>query len=640
MLLRFRRCLQLSRKHTHPRFFSLEGEEGASHGPGTSHEPYATYHWLGRKNYEANHKRKLAANGGKGVYVGKIIELPTFIQSIDLAKKLKITLMKFSKIGRQVFSWWPQDSEKEMRKNGFENVKPLILTYEEAARIVRAQHQQAVQQNLDGTDLEPSEPDIRPKMPVVTILGHVDHGKTTLLDTLRNAKVAQSEPGLITQDTYAFQVDLGNEMIATFLDTPGHQNFFNMRSNGVFFSDLVLLVVAADEGIQAQTLESLRIAKEHSVPICAVITKTDSQKARVEKVKAQLREEGLDLVDPTVELTKQDIQKGRCYVIPISALKGTNMTLMTTTLARALGKLNLTADEAAVPEGAVVEAFKEPGGRGNVARLILRHGTLTLRDHFVCGLTHGRVRGIKDETGAALEFVTPGIAFELWGCEAIPSVGDDFFTGSKEHVADVSRARFMEFEYPFQPRILAANNGLTPDDELSDWEEGALPPTVHTKYSLLEPVAPIEDDSGSEDDGSHYYNNPQTTAVAAPVRPRTQQEAFEVVVKTNNVGSLRMLLDSFHRFNKLHASVLIRALRPSTGRVTMDDIMRASSTPSRTVFCLRTGPFGPQAVKRAEDHGVTIARFDVFHELLDAVFEPFFAGNESEEEVTTVKQEA
>lgn len=608
-------------------------------GPGTAHEPYATYDWHTiKKDYDGNHKRKLAKNAGKGVYMGKIIDLPTFVSSTDLAKKLRITLMKLSKLGRRVFPWWPQDSEKELRRNGFENIKPLILTYEEAARLVRAQHQQPLLQNLEGTDLEPSAPDVRPKMPVVAILGHVDHGKTTLLDTLRNTHVAEMEPGLITQDTYAHQVQLGNEMVATFLDTPGHQNFFNMRSNGAFFSDLVLLVVAADEGIQAQTLESLRVAKEHSVPMCVVITKTDSRRARVELVKTQLTNEGLDLVDPETELTKDDILKGRCYAIPISAKTGKNMDLMSHTLATVLERLDLRADEAAIPEGAVVEAYKEPGGRGIVARMILRQGTLMLRDHFVCGLTYGRVRGIKSETGEALESVTPGIAFELWGCEEIPSVGDDFFTGSKEYVADISRARFMEFEYPFQPRILTANDGLTPDDELSEWEEGEQPPTVHTKYRLLEPVAAVEEDSGSEDDGSQYYATPQANSP----RVRTQQqEAFEVVVKTSTVGSLRMLLDSFHRFNKLHASVLIRALKPGTGRVTMEDIVRASSTPSRTVFCLRTGPFGPQAVQRANEHGVKIIRFDVFHELLDAVFEPFFSGTDQRvERVAAIEEEA
>jgi len=134
---------------------------------------------------------------------------------------------------------------------------------------------------------------------------------------------------------------------------------------------------------------------------------------------------------------------------------------------------------------------------------------------------------------------------------------------------------------------------------------------------MFKPAAPIAEDSGSEDDGSQYY------LTASGADPRNSQ-TYEVVVKTNNVGSLRMLVDSFYRFNKLHGSLLIKALSPSTGRVTIDDIQRASGTESRTVFCLRTGPFSPHTSQRAEELGVTISSFSVFHELLDAVFEPFF----------------
>lgn len=330
------------------RFFSEFRESGT---------PFASYsNQEMRKRYEENRRKKKSRNSGLGPHAGKVVILPPFIHFKDLAKMLKTTAFKLAQIGKGQFDWWPQETQKELKTNQYSKVKELIFSFQEAAKLAKAYKRKPVLEEFDESDLAPErEEKIRSKVPVITILGHVDHGKTTLLDFLRGTRVAANEPFGITQDTYCFQVKLSERHSPTFLDTPGHQNFFNMRSNGAFFSDLVLLVVAADEGCCRQSVESLKTAQEHRVPICVAINKIDARNANVDAVKNQLEELGLILHDVTLadttELSADEMDKGHAYCVPISALKGTNIPALQQSLARTIDALHLTTDLNAVPEG-------------------------------------------------------------------------------------------------------------------------------------------------------------------------------------------------------------------------------------------------------------------------------------------------
>lgn len=601
----------------------------------------------GNKKYSENQKKKKRRNAGKGPHAGKTVSLPSFIGAKDLARKSKLTLQKLAMTGRKIFPWWPEDTRRTLKLNEYGVIKELIFTFEEASKVVNFVHRIPVHEDPDSTDLEAGAPNLQPKIPVVTILGHFNHGKTTLLDAMRGTKLAEKEPFGITQDTYSFQVQLSSTLSTTFLDTPGHQNFFNMRANGVFFSDVVLLVVAADQGCLNQTIESLKNARAHNVPVVVAINKMDAEGADLAGVRRQLQAAGLDLMGPEEELAREALTAGSAYAVPISALHGDNVPLLMSTLEKVIRVMDLRTDLNAIPAGACLEAFNEPGGRGNVARMILSEGVLRVGQHFVCGSTRGRVRGIRDEHRKQLKEVPPGQAFDLWGAQWLPDVGDDFFVATEEGSKDMAMARLMEFEYPFQTRILALNQGQTPDDELSDWESDDEAPTVHTKYSLevgqasesesendseseSEKVAAgVDSESDSDVEAEWYPNDADTPANDAPAAP------FEVVIKTNNVGALRMLLDSLYRFNKMHGRHVVKAIRATTGKVMAEDLENALTTSSKTVYCLRTGFHDKFTENKAREKGVQVRSFPVFHQLLDAVFEPIFQpeASDNDEEI-------
>ncbi|MCI5050233.1 MAG: translation initiation factor IF-2 [Rickettsiales bacterium] len=276
--------------------------------------------------------------------------------------------------------------------------------------------------------------DMKSRPPVVTVMGHVDHGKTSLLDAIRRTDVAAGEAGGITQHIGAYQIKMETGDKITFLDTPGHEAFTAMRARGAHVTDLVILVVAADDGIMPQTIEAINHAKSAEVPIIVAINKIDKPDADPEKVKNALM---------NFELIPEDFG-GDVMTIPVSALEGTGLKELEEAVLLQSEVLELTANPDAAASGTVVEAQVDKG-RGTVTDLLIQRGTLRIGDIVVAGRAYGRVRAIMDDKGRSLDVAVPSMPVEVLGLNDAPGAGDEFAVVESEKVArDITEYRIKK----------------------------------------------------------------------------------------------------------------------------------------------------------------------------------------------------
>ena len=264
-----------------------------------------------------------------------------------------------------------------------------------------------------------------PRPPVVTIMGHVDHGKTSLLDYIRKTNVVAGEAGGITQHIGAYHVTLPGDRAITFLDTPGHQAFTAMRARGAQVTDIVVLVIAADDQVMPQTVEAISHARNAGVPMVVAINKVDLPTANVQKVKQ-------DLLQQQVVLEEFG---GKVLSTAISAKKGTNMEILLDQILLQAELLDLRANPARRAGGTVLEATLDPG-KGPLATILVQTGTLRVGDNFISGKFSGRVRALFDERGKSVKEVGPSIPVQILGFEGVPSAGDNFAV-----VTDANEAR-------------------------------------------------------------------------------------------------------------------------------------------------------------------------------------------------------
>lgn len=271
----------------------------------------------------------------------------------------------------------------------------------------------------------------QPRAPIVTIMGHVDHGKTSLLDYIRKAKVAEKEYGGITQHIGAYQVNVDGKKV-TFLDTPGHEAFTAMRARGASVTDIAILVVAADDGVMPQTIEAINHAKNAEVPIIVAINKIDRPEANVQKVKQQLLEH---------ELVPTDFG-GQVEVVPVSAMTGEGVDNLLETIVLQAELMELRADAGGEVEGVVIEARLDKG-RGPVATILVESGTLKLGDYVLAGEAVGKIKAMFDFQGKPLKDAGPSTPAEILGLDQVPNAGETIkvFLDEREAKAEAERLR-------------------------------------------------------------------------------------------------------------------------------------------------------------------------------------------------------
>ncbi len=267
---------------------------------------------------------------------------------------------------------------------------------------------------LEGLEGEPDAPgSLKPRPPVVTVMGHVDHGKTSLLDALRETNVAAREAGGITQHIGAYQVDIGSGTPVTFIDTPGHEAFTSMRARGASVTDIVVLVVAADDGVKPQTVEAIRHAQAARVPIIVAINKIDKPEADPDRVKNELL--NYDLVPEEFG--------GDVLCVPVSAVKKQGLEELIEAIQLQAELLELKANPDREAHGTVIEA-KLDRGRGPVATVLVQNGTLRVGDIVVAGAHWGRVRALVDDRGRQVKSAGPSVPVEVLGLDGVPQAGD------------------------------------------------------------------------------------------------------------------------------------------------------------------------------------------------------------------------
>ena len=352
---------------------------------------------------------------------------------LEIAKKTPLTVKIPDEIG-------VGELASRMKKTGADVVKQLmklgvmaslseIIDYDTAALVamelgckVEKEVIVTIEEKLIDT-AEDKEEDLAPRAPVVVVMGHVDHGKTSLLDYIRNSQVAEGEAGGITQHIGAYQVQIKGKPI-TFLDTPGHEAFTSMRARGAMITDIAILVVAAEDGIKPQTIESINHAKAAEIPIIVAINKMDKPDANPERIKQQLTEYGLVAED----------WGGDTIVCPISAKTGMGIDNLLEMVALTAEVAELKANPNRAASGAVVEARLDKG-RGPIATLLVQNGTLHQGDIIIAGTAVGRVRAMMSDKGQKLTTAGPSVPVEITGLGEVPEAGAHFNAVADERLA-------------------------------------------------------------------------------------------------------------------------------------------------------------------------------------------------------------
>jgi translation initiation factor IF-2 len=470
----------------------------------------------------------------------------------DLAEKLEIRAKDLISrlLARGVFATINQtlDAELASEMARFFGADTNVITFEE----------QTAKEIDAAASSEDSAPETSVRPPVVTIMGHVDHGKTTLLDSIRASSVAEGEAGGITQHIGAYKVRIadkdspayGREIV--FLDTPGHEAFTRMRSRGAKATDIVVLVVAADDGVMPQTVEAIDHAHAAEVPIIVAVNKIDKPDALPDRVKKQLADRGL----------VPEEWGGKTVFVDVSAKQKTNLNLLLEMicLVADLAELKATPERAAT--GVVLEA-KLDRGRGPVATVLVQNGTLNAGDNFVVGNVYGKVRAMFDDRGAQLKTAPPSTPVEILGMESLPQAGDQFVV-----VADRDKARGIS-EYREQKAREAA---LAKSSRVS-----------------LEGLAEQIKTAGSKE--------------------------LNIILKGDVQGSVEVITDLLGKLS--NDKVRLKLLRSGVGAITETDVLLASAS-NAIIIGFNVRP-ERKAQELAEQEKVDIRLHSIIYELQDEI---------------------
>ncbi|MEM8602966.1 MAG: translation initiation factor IF-2 [Cyanobacteria bacterium P01_H01_bin.121] len=407
---------------------------------------------------------------------------------------------------------------------------------------------------LDVTDLE----NLQRRPPVVTVMGHVDHGKTTLLDSIRQAKVAQGEAGGITQHIGAYHVDVehnGAQQQVVFLDTPGHEAFTAMRARGTRVTDIAILVVAADDGVRPQTIEAISHAKAAEVPIIVAINKIDKEGAQPERVQQELTEHGLVPED----------WGGDTVMVPVSAIRGENLDTLLDMILLVSEVEELSANPDRPAKGTIIEAHLDKA-RGPVATLLVQNGTLRVGDIVVAGAVLGKVRAMIDDQGQRVESASPSFAVEILGLGEVPEAGDEF-----EAFLDEKEARTLA-----DKRAQARR-------------------TIRLQQQLSARRVTLSSLSAQAQEG--------------------ELKELNLILKADVQGSLEAILGSLGQLPQ--GEVQLRTLLAAPGEVTETDVDLAAASGALILGFNTTLASG--ARRAADEAGVDVREYDIIYKLLEDV---------------------
>jgi translation initiation factor IF-2 len=486
----------------------------------------------------------------------KVIQMKPPIQVRDLATRLNLKPFQLihELMEMNVFATLNQNIEEAVAKKICEKRGFVFLA--EKRKEGGGVHKVAPVVEPPKAKAVPSA-NLKPRPPIVTFMGHVDHGKTSLLDAIRRAKVAAGEAGGITQHIGAYTVQRNNHSI-TFLDTPGHEAFTAMRARGANVTDIVVLVVAADDGIKPQTLEALRHAQAAKVTIMVAINKVDLPNANLDKVKGQLQELGL----------APEEWGGQTVVCEVSATKGTGIEKLLEMIALQSEVLELRADPTGNARARVIETQIETG-RGPTATVLVQHGCLKVGDSFVCGPHQGKVKALLDDAGNAITTAGPSVPTRIIGLSGAPSPGEEVVVVSSEREA---RTIVEERQEAQRATRLAAGPGA---------------PTGVTLENLFASIA----------DG--------------------QKKCLRVVLKGDVQGSVEAIVEAIRKIQS--QKVTLEIILSTIGPISESDILLAKASGAVVIgFNTKTDNSAANAAKR---EGIQIKLFSIIYELVDQVKE-------------------
>lgn len=518
-----------------------------------------------RKRMRAEAKK--AAQAAKNEPVP--ISLPEYISVANLAGALKLRV---------------EDFVQKLEELGFEEVQnDHILNAEHAGLIAQEYNFEPIfQAEEDDGDLYPApavEPEVYAELParppVVTIMGHVDHGKTTILDYMRSTSVAATEFGGITQHIGAFSVPLANGKKITFLDTPGHSAFETMRARGANVTDIVVLVVAADDSVMPQTVEAIKHAQAAKVPIIVAINKIDKQDADPNAVKLDLGRHGIEIED----------YGGEVQTVCVSGKTGQGIPELEEAISTLSEMLDHRADPEAPVEGWVLEGTTKKSGR--VATVLVRSGTLRQGTALVAGTTWTRVRSLRNEAGVMVKEVGPGMAVEVDGWRDQPIAGDEALQAADEQQAtSVSSLRTEKVEREQMARDMEAiNQSRRLEAERREAESAAEKAAANGEEAVVE----------------------ETKA--------TGPEVVSFIIKGDVSGSVEAVIDSISALG--NAEVSTRILRHGVGSPSEFDISHAADAQGHVVNFNTTIP--NHVAKLAEEKGVKILDSNIIYRVVENV---------------------